>query len=78
MNAPSPIPAPGGKPGETYGQMLLDRVVAGVSGSEKPLMFTAQLPARVARVHRMAGVGAPQRRTCARRAQRAVPVDPPE
>lgn len=48
MNAPSPIPAPGGKPGETYGQMLLDRVVAGVSGSEKPLMFTAQLPARVA------------------------------
>ncbi|MDN5548829.1 MAG: DEAD/DEAH box helicase, partial [Rhodococcus sp. (in: high G+C Gram-positive bacteria)] len=28
--------------------MLLDRVVAGVSGSEKPLMFTAQLPDRVA------------------------------
>lgn len=50
VNAPSPpTPAPpGGKPGETYGQMLLDRVVAGVSGSEKPLMFTAQLPARVA------------------------------
>ena len=49
MNAASRIPDPDAAPSETYGQMLLGRVVAGVSGNEDPLTFTAQLPARSAR-----------------------------